>query len=214
MIGFWDVIGRSQSGPLIKEKEFDLQLGKTARRLVEKYEIKYDPQQVVPSDNELADRVYQAGLDLFKETGIYCRDTGQVMKFRVVPLSAPDDSEIPMSLSTIESLVATNTRQVSLNEEESQYVCVEEKKGKIVQINVSKNKPGTFEEKCTDKGGEVFGPTAALLGTLDDLGNGVPLLWSDDITENPELNSTEIWEIYNATGDAHPGRGQCRQNNR
>ncbi len=81
MIGFWDVIGRSQSGPLIKEKEFDLQLGRIAKQIVEKYEIKYDPQQVVPSDDDLADRVYQAGLDLFLEAGIYCRDTGRLMKF-------------------------------------------------------------------------------------------------------------------------------------
>jgi spore coat protein A, manganese oxidase len=30
------------------------------------------------------------------------------------------------------------------------------------------------------------------------------LNWHDPISENPALNSTEIWEIYNATPDAHP----------
>ncbi len=39
-----------------------------------------------------------------------------------------------------------------------------------------------------------------MLGTVDD---GV-LAFHDPITENPMLNSTEIWEIYNETMDAHP----------
>jgi methylamine--corrinoid protein Co-methyltransferase len=62
-------------------KVFDLQVGQVARRMVEKYGIKYDPQQVVPADDDLADRVYNAGLELFLELGIYCRDTGRLMKF-------------------------------------------------------------------------------------------------------------------------------------
>jgi bilirubin oxidase len=53
-------------------------------------------------------------------------------------------------------------------------------------------------------GGEPFGPIAALLGTIDENGEGVPLLWSDAITENPAIGSTEIWEIHNFTADAHP----------
>ena len=44
----------------------------------------------------------------------------------------------------------------------------------------------------------------ALLGTLDGAGNPVPMGWADTITENPALNSTEIWEIHNFTEDAHP----------
>jgi spore coat protein A, manganese oxidase len=39
-----------------------------------------------------------------------------------------------------------------------------------------------------------------MIGTADD---GV-LNWHDPITENPALNTTEIWEIYNETVDAHP----------
>ena len=39
-----------------------------------------------------------------------------------------------------------------------------------------------------------------MMGTVED---GV-LEWDDPITENPVLNSTEIWEIYNETEDAHP----------
>jgi spore coat protein A len=28
--------------------------------------------------------------------------------------------------------------------------------------------------------------------------------WESDVTENPAVGSTEVWEIYNATADAHP----------
>lgn len=43
-------------------------------------------------------------------------------------------------------------------------------------------------------------PIAAFLGTPED----GPLGWGDDITENPVLGDTEIWNIINLTEDAHP----------
>lgn len=81
MITIWDVVERSESGPYMKEDDFDWQVGLTARKLVEKYDIRYDPEQVVPADDDLADRVYQASLDLFLELGTYCRDTNRLVKF-------------------------------------------------------------------------------------------------------------------------------------
>ena len=45
-------------------------------------------------------------------------------------------------------------------------------------------------------------------GTFLDFETGQPLegavAWHMPTTENPALDSTEVWEIYNATGDAHP----------
>ncbi len=81
MPGFWEVIGRSESGPLFREREFDMQLSRVARGLAEKYDIRFDPRQVITADDELADRLYQAALDLFLEVGVYCLDTGRLMKF-------------------------------------------------------------------------------------------------------------------------------------
>jgi len=56
------------------------------------------------------------------------------------------------------------------------------------------------------------GPVEALLGTVgpDMLNESTPegvwtaRPWMEPITENPELGSTEVWEFYNTTGDAHP----------
>jgi methylamine--corrinoid protein Co-methyltransferase len=81
MIGFWDVYKRSETGPFIKEQEFDRQVGTVAGQLVQKHEIRFDPEQVIPADDGLADRVYQAALELFLELGIFCRDSSRLIKF-------------------------------------------------------------------------------------------------------------------------------------
>jgi FtsP/CotA-like multicopper oxidase with cupredoxin domain len=48
------------------------------------------------------------------------------------------------------------------------------------------------------------GPSEALLGRIDQEGAPERLMWADPVTENPDLGATEIWEMYNLTGDAHP----------
>ncbi|GAB3299997.1 multicopper oxidase domain-containing protein [Hymenobacter humi] len=50
------------------------------------------------------------------------------------------------------------------------------------------------------EGEDEHGRLLPMLGTLD----GGPMRHEDPITETPALNSTEIWEIYNFTPDAHP----------
>jgi len=120
--------------------------------------------------------------------------TGQVMQFRVVTTTGLDDSTPPsqLMLPTIIPLTPTVTRKVSLNEEESKSVLViEDANGNIVL-------------DCDDSNAVPFGPTAALLGTVNPDNNSNPLLWSDEITENPLVGDTETWEIYNFTADAHP----------
>jgi bilirubin oxidase len=102
--------------------------------------------------------------------------TGQVLKFKVVPLASKDTSQEParLTLPAFRPLgSASNTRNVSLNEKASTF-------------------PG-FD-----------GPIEAQLGTIDGAGNPVPLDWDEAITENPALGSIEIWEISNFTEDAHP----------
>jgi spore coat protein A, manganese oxidase len=118
--------------------------------------------------------------------------TGQVMQFRVVPASGPDTSTPPnrLVLPRITALpTVANTRQVSLNELDSETVLV------------STDADGNVVLDC--EGGEPFGPKEALLGTLAG-GAGVPRNWDDPITENPAVGATEVWEMHNFTADAHP----------
>ncbi len=102
--------------------------------------------------------------------------TGQVMQFRVVAANGEDESTPPMDLE----LPAI----MPLGPEDNT---------RQVSLN---------EESSTFPGFD--GPIEADLGTLDDAGNPIALGWDEEITENPALNSTEVWEIYNFTEDAHP----------
>ncbi|MCU0578936.1 MAG: multicopper oxidase domain-containing protein [Desulfobacterota bacterium] len=121
----------------------------------------------------------------------------------------------------------TAVRHVSLNEEMSAQVCV----NSLTQATLLLLPPGLPEwqvlflcSQFTD--GEPAGPKAAKVGTVD-LTNpaapvGVPLMWTDTmgvtkqatlqsgvkvpvtVTEDPVVGSTEEWDIYNFTADAHP----------
>jgi FtsP/CotA-like multicopper oxidase with cupredoxin domain len=126
--------------------------------------------------------------------------TGQVMVFNVVPLRLRDASASPATLPVQPSVVAgAPTRKVSLNEamSMSEKVCFDDATGAIVG--------GPVEGACPEgQTLDFFGPTMALLGTVNADGTGNPLRWGDAITENPALGATETWEIYNNTVDAHP----------
>src|SRR5690606_35650596 len=55
-----------------------------------------------------------------------------------------------------------------------------------------------------DAAGNVLeGPVEALLGTIE-AGVWVERKWMEAVTENPSVGATEVWELYNTTGDAHP----------
>jgi len=106
--------------------------------------------------------------------------TGQVMQFSVVPVVAPDPTTPPqfLALPAITPLPpATITRPLALVEVMSMFY--------------------------------ADAPAEARLGTIagdPNVGPGVwtGLPWMDPITENPALGATEVWELYNATADAHP----------
>ena len=108
------------------------------------------------------------------------QSTGQVMEFRVVLALAADPSTPPafLQLPAIAPLPeASVIRHLALVEMMSEF----------------------FEDA----------PTEARLGPLAGDPNSEPVVWSglewaDPVTENPAVGATEVWELYNTTGDAHP----------
>ncbi|HEX6144971.1 MAG TPA: multicopper oxidase domain-containing protein, partial [Geminicoccaceae bacterium] len=55
------------------------------------------------------------------------------------------------------------------------------------------------------EGMDEFGRLQPLLGTVaDNLTSATAYAWFQPATETPALDTTEEWEIYNFTGDAHP----------
>jgi FtsP/CotA-like multicopper oxidase with cupredoxin domain len=154
--------------------------------------------------------------------------TGQVMEFVVsaaLSLPSDEDASSPMNMKPkAENALKTAdvTRQVSLNEGESEVLCVDvNPKGNVVVV------AGSVPPDCLG-GGFPFGPKEALLGQVDftDPFNpfGISLKWTDEtgastpvpvtmangsirminVTENPTVGATEDWDIYNFTADAHP----------
>ncbi|HSN44585.1 MAG TPA: multicopper oxidase domain-containing protein, partial [Propionibacteriaceae bacterium] len=112
--------------------------------------------------------------------------TGSVMQFRVVATTGVDPTTPPefLRLPMIAALpMASVTRRLALLEH----------------------------------GHEEEGPTAAVLGTVRQgldpespewdgtgYGHAVGEMWMDEVTTNPAVGATEVWEIYNMTVDAHP----------
>lgn len=76
-----EIVQRSENGPYQKETDYDLTLAKTVMKLVKKYGIVYDPQTLVPSDDGLADRIYQAAIDLVLAMGVYNQSTQRRIQF-------------------------------------------------------------------------------------------------------------------------------------
>lgn len=63
----------------------------------------------------------------------------------------------------------------------------------------------TIRKVALFEGMDEFGRLQPLLGTVaDDLTSATPYTWFLPTTETPEVGSTEVWEIYNFTADAHP----------
>jgi methylamine--corrinoid protein Co-methyltransferase len=96
MVTFLEVVKRALTGKPCSERDYDLKIFSTRlKEKVKEYDIKYDPQNPVPSDNSLADDVFEASLDFYREVGTYCTDTGRIIKF--------DESEIKEALKTAPS---------------------------------------------------------------------------------------------------------------
>ena len=82
MIGFLEVIDRAMAGRHCSETEFDMEVVvPKIQEVVARYRIKYDPDNPVPADDDLADRVFQAGLELYRDVGTYCPDTERIIRF-------------------------------------------------------------------------------------------------------------------------------------
>jgi len=100
--------------------------------------------------------------------------TGQIMLFNVVPAMGPDPTTPPQFL--------------------------------VLPAIVPLPAPVTTRPLALMEMMSMYydGPAEAVLGTVDEMGEPMHMMWSDPITENPNVGDTEDWEFYNFTGDAHP----------
>lgn len=78
-IDFWS---RAVTGPICFESDFDKRVyWPKLKKITEKWGIKYDPDHMVPCDDEMLDRLWQAAIDLVAEVGVLCTDTRRIIEF-------------------------------------------------------------------------------------------------------------------------------------
>src|SRR4030066_1348757 len=93
------IVDRSENGSFMRETAYDLALARKTTELVQKYAVRFDRSTIVPADNDMADRLYQAGLDLFVEMGVYNQSTERCFHF---------------SRQEVETAVAATPRAITL----------------------------------------------------------------------------------------------------
>jgi len=101
--------------------------------------------------------------------------TGQVMEFRVVAATSADQTTPPQFL-TLPAITPLPA--------------------------VDSTRRLCLAELTSSQGWDV--PVEVRLGVVGDSGNYEVRKWADIVTENPNVDATEIWEFYNTTVDAHP----------
>ena len=166
----------------------------------------------------------------FPDVPADARTTGQVMEFVVNtalngksptdPVLAdgtpnPNAATAPnlLALTPVDDVVnypgnvgVDAIQDLALLEEESAAVCVSvSPNGSITYIDLGgvSFDPLDPANICFAAGGVPFAPMAAVLGT-NGSGGGTVQLWSEPITTNPVSDSTEEWELWNWSADAHP----------
>lgn len=79
---YLDVIDRSRSGPKISKTDWDMDhVVLAAKRLVKKYGLSWDKETIIPSEPSLADRVFEAALELAETSGVWCATTERAIRF-------------------------------------------------------------------------------------------------------------------------------------
>lgn len=82
MLSYHDIMDRARSGPYISEEDWDLnKVAMTTRKLVKKYKLDWNKDEIVTDDPGLADIIFEAGLELAKEIGAYSRSTERIIDF-------------------------------------------------------------------------------------------------------------------------------------
>jgi methylamine--corrinoid protein Co-methyltransferase len=78
----WEILDRTMTGPIMDEQEFEIEFFPTKiAEIVARHKIERDPEDPIMSDPGMADEIFQAGLELLVEVGLYCKDTKRIVKF-------------------------------------------------------------------------------------------------------------------------------------
>jgi hypothetical protein len=67
----WEIMERANTGPFCEDDDFLYKIFiPKLQEVIEKFNIKYDPDNPVPNDDDLADRVWAAAVEFFLDVGV------------------------------------------------------------------------------------------------------------------------------------------------
>ncbi len=107
-----DVLERAHKGPVCKAKEWEVKvIPKKVSELLKKYDIREtcNRENPVNTDNDLADKFWEAGFELAVDTGVLCLTTERVIKFTEEELKT-NIREAPSEMSLGEGADAITVR--------------------------------------------------------------------------------------------------------
>lgn len=79
---YLEIMERLQSGATVSKSDWDYDhVMMNTRRLVKKYGLEWEREQVIPTDFSIADRVFQAGMELIETAGVYYQTNAKVLRF-------------------------------------------------------------------------------------------------------------------------------------
>ncbi|MEM3449473.1 MAG: monomethylamine:corrinoid methyltransferase [Nitrososphaerota archaeon] len=79
---FTEVLKRSETGPMTTSEDFLLnRVSKNALQLSREVGLRFDPTHLVNQDNEIVDKLFQAGFSLLEKTGVYCASSRRIIEF-------------------------------------------------------------------------------------------------------------------------------------
>jgi len=123
MLSLLDIADRSQRGPKVEEKTWDMDLFRKMGELAGKYELACPGDgSFINVDDALADRAFEAALEFLTDVGIYCITTGRVIQFGREEVAAAI-REIPNEVIVGAGRDARVIRQISLGEKEHIHQC-------------------------------------------------------------------------------------------
>ncbi|MCU0853204.1 MAG: monomethylamine:corrinoid methyltransferase [Thermoplasmata archaeon] len=82
MVQILDVMDKALNGKPMSESDYQLKLfAPKVQEKVREHKIKYDPNNPIPSDNSMADELFEAGMELLLDVGAYCTSSGRVISY-------------------------------------------------------------------------------------------------------------------------------------
>lgn len=81
MLNYLEILDRANTGPYLAEENWDLEkVAMTTKRLVKKYKLEWNKEDLVTDDASLSEAIFNAGYELAATLGSYSRTTERVIE--------------------------------------------------------------------------------------------------------------------------------------